>query len=186
MADNPPKTRPLPSQARLRDLLDYSPETGALTWKHRPGGYPPWNSFNVGREALTSLTRKGYHRGSVDGVLCQAHRVIFKWMHDEEPDQIDHVNGIRNDNRASNLVASNSSDNRKNQKLRADNKSGVNGVFLMKNGRWLAFITEGCKRKHLGIFGTIEEATAVRKSAATALGFTDRHGKTQVTAVARS
>jgi len=69
--------------------------------------------------------------------------------------QIDHINGVRNDNRWVNLRLANPQQQRANAKLNCDNSSGFRGVYFNKRrGKWRAHI----QREHLGYFNSKEEA----------------------------
>lgn len=52
-----------------------------------------------------------------------------------------------------------------NAKVSKNSKTGVSGVSQMKDGRYRAYITVARRQKHLGVFGTIEEAIVARKNA---------------------
>lgn len=88
---------PLPSRQTLRDLLDYDPETGALTWKVRPLAYcksektqAAWNRRWAGKPALNAKVMNGHPNGPLLGKIYRADRVIFKWMTGKEPFNIIH------------------------------------------------------------------------------------------------
>jgi hypothetical protein len=121
------------TQARLKELLDYNPDTGIFTRKvSRPG-------FRVG-DVAGSLTERGYIKIGIDGKNYSAHRLAWLYVHGKSPDNcIDHINGVRDDNRISNLRDVTSQENsstvlaRKNQ---ADaisaGKTGVKGVSVQR------------------------------------------------------
>jgi hypothetical protein len=96
-------------------------------------------------------------------------------------DQIDHKNGIRNDNRIDNLDDVSCEKNLRKQKLRYDNTSGVTGVsnWITKNGCeiWSAYIYTNGKKKDLGHFDNLEDAIKARKAADKKYGFHEDHGK---------
>lgn len=70
------KTRP-PSRDRLRELLDYDPKTGALTWRARTHlGSTWWNNRYAGKPA-GSLTAEGYIAVKIDDRNYLAHRLIW-------------------------------------------------------------------------------------------------------------
>jgi len=130
----------LPSQEVLRQLLDCDPVTGRLTWRKRsvdmfPAKTPArsvslcslWNEKYAGQEAFTCMGN-GYKIGSIAGANYKAHRIVWKWVTGQEPDQIDHVNGDRSDNRFSNLRDVNNAVNAKNRKRQTNNKTGMQGV----------------------------------------------------------
>lgn len=115
--------KPLPPQARLRELLDYDPETGVLTWKQSRGR-------GVAGRPAGSPTRDGYLRLCVDGQMYAAHRVVYKWQTGRDPKgMLDHANGDRQDNRWVNIREATAAQNSCNRGLRSDNTSGVTGVF---------------------------------------------------------
>jgi hypothetical protein len=93
---------------------------------------------------------------------------------------IDHINGIRDDNRIINLRVVSVRDNAKNRRPNSEKRSGLpHGVSLKRNGRYFAQIQEGRKGRHLGYFATPEEAAAAYKIARDALGFHENHGRTE-------
>ena len=182
--------KPLPPQDVLRQLLDYDPETGLLTWrprgaelfKHSAGRTAEhsaacWNSRYVGKPALDHLNGKGYLTGLILKDRFIAHRVAFKMATGQEPPQIDHINGIRTDNRLCNLRAASYAENARNHKVRADNTSGEPGVYWHKPGaKWRVQIG-GSPRRHIGLYDTLEEAIAARRAAGAAFGYHQNHGR---------
>lgn len=80
----------------------------------------------------------------------------------EIPDglQIDHINGIKTDNRICNLrLVNGQSDNLQNICIKSNNKSGYTGVYFNKRDKvWLAQIGLNKKRKTIGTFATAKEA----------------------------
>jgi hypothetical protein len=150
-------SKTLPTAEELRSLLDYDPETGALTWKascrnqvHASSlaGYP---------------NRFGYRDLSIRGRKYKAHRIAWCITTGAWPDkEIDHVNGDRDDNRLVNLRLATRSQNSANVGLGSRNKSGIKGVSF-REGRfrpWSAHIQKDGVLIHLGSFATREEAGA--------------------------
>lgn len=181
----------LPSPETLRNLLNYDPDTGALTWKERPvemfedGAYSAerranrWNATYAGKPAFTHIDDNAYHVGGIHGRLYKAHRVAWAIYYGEWPrDQVDHRNGIRTDNRIKNLRAVVNMQNARNQKLRSTNTSGRLGVRRRSDsGRWGAWINDDTgKRCSLGVFDSFEEACAARSAAERRYGYSKRHG----------
>lgn len=182
--------RALTAHDVLHQLLSYDAETGRLRWKWRDTSwFEPsatrsaehiaalWNARYAGTPALDGIDGNGYRHGHLSGRIVKAHRIIFKMLHGYEPEQIDHENGDRSDNRQANLVAATNATNTKNAKRRADNTSGVVGVTWYPHervtGKWLAKI----KGKHLGMFDQFDEAVAARKAAEIEYGFHRNHGR---------
>lgn len=168
----------LPSIDYLHKRLRYEPETGKLFWQDCEEMPKRWRTRWAGKEAFTSDNGKGYRQGSIGGMYFEAHRVIWPIHYGEWPsDQIDHINGVRNDNRISNLRVVTAKENRRNASMRSDNTSGVCGVYWHKaGGKWHARIMVDGRSKHLGLFTTFDAAAAARAEASRRYGFTDRHG----------
>lgn len=181
--------KPLPDQVLLRQLLDYDPETGLLTWKARtPEMFPEgrWGSvyeaerFNTAYAGQVALVHvhEGYFRGRLLGKDYFAHRIIWKWWHGTEPDQIDHENHDTLDNRIANLRDVGCVENSQNTKLLRTNTSGCSGVvWHARDKRWQASIRHGGKKRHLGLFARLEDAVRARREAEVRLGFHPNHGK---------
>lgn len=159
---------------RLREVFDYDPNSGVLFWKKRTS-----NRVKVGSAAVCP-SGNGYLKVRLDSVLYYAHRVAYAIANGAIPDgaEIDHINGVRNDNRLCNLRLVSPMDNRRNQWLRADNKSGVNGVYWSKNaGKWLSTIGVAREQIYLGCFDNFDDAVAARKAAEVEHQFHKNNGK---------
>lgn len=185
-----PKRR-LPSPRVLRRLIDYSPETGELRWKERPAwmfkaGYRPrsanagtWNCRYANKPAFTHSMPKGYKHGALLNISMRAHRVIWAIHHGAWPEgQIDHINGITDDNRIDNLRLVQPVDNQRNMSRARNNTSGVTGVhFHHPSGLWYARITVNYKEKYLGCYSDFEDVVAARKQAEIDYNFHSNHGR---------
>lgn len=150
------KAKPLPSQERLRELLDYDQETGVLTWKVKPA-----KQIKVG-DVAGSLNGHGYLATSVDGARHRNHRLIWMWMTGDDPGdlQVDHINRNPSDNRWENLRLATHSQNMSNTH-RSDNTSGIPGVTWFKSRKkWRVQLRVNGKTKHVGYFSTKIEACA--------------------------
>jgi hypothetical protein len=142
------------TQARLKELLQYDPDTGCLVWR------------KTNRRAGTKHY-SGYRNVFVDNRCYIEHRVIWVWVFGEWPDcDIDHVNRQRDDNRLVNLRLASRAENCQNQPIRRSNKSGVTGVYYHKaSQKWAAVINVGSKQRHLGTFECQEDAVSARLAA---------------------
>jgi hypothetical protein len=181
-----------------RQLLRYEPLTGKLYWRERPaamfkassfrrgGGHRTaewaansWNCKWAGREAFTARNEAGYHVGAVLGVTFRAHRVAWAITHGcWPPDQIDHDDGDRANNRLQNLKPATNRQNHLNEGLSKNNSSGVIGVHRCKpTGRWIAAIKVNGRNEYLGRFPTIEQAAQARRQAEERHGFNPQHGR---------
>lgn len=160
----------LPEQRVLLDILEYDPQSGSLFWRENLGP-----RARKGREAFTRTQGTGHKRGQIFGVLYYAHRVIWKYVHGNEPAQIDHIDGNPSNNALSNLRATDSAGNSRNRRL-SKSSTGVVGVTL-KGGKYRADITVSGKQIYLGVFGTLEQAAGARRSASVHYGFHENHGR---------
>lgn len=98
--------------------------------------------------------RVGYGRKGTRTVYM--HRLVLG----DDPDgrSIDHVNLNGLDNRRVNLRWATRAEQRRNQAVRRDSKSGLKGVYLSKGRYWTARIRCDGKQYHLGYFPTAEDA----------------------------
>jgi len=164
----------------ITEYLEANLETGVLTFRKDYQHYSKKVVYRAGDPITISYDNKGYATGSLLGRRFYVHRVIWAFANGKLLDEklsCDHINGIRDDNRAVNIRAVTHAENLKNTTLSSANKSGVCGVcHLPKEKVYVAYITINLKRKYLGRFKTLEEAAAVRKAAETEYGFHPLHG----------
>lgn len=169
----------LPPVEYLRKRLRYEPETGKLFWLDCEEMSKSWRTRWSEKEAFTSLDSHGYFQGKIHNTNIMAHRAIWAIYHGQWPeDCIDHINGIRVDNKIENLRVVTKQENKKNAAMRSDNTSGITGVYWYKSKqKWRAQIKTKGVFKSLGFFVTIEDAAAARIEAASKYGFSKRHGE---------
>ena len=166
----------LPTQEELSAIFDYDQTTGVLFWKPRAGDVS-WNKV-IGGKPSGCLDSKGYIRIRTNGAVWVAHRVIWKLIHGEDPDFIDHINGIRHDNRVGNLRSVTQTENARNTKRKRHNTSGVSGVhWRSKDQRWAATIHNEGKLIRLGQYRSFEDAVKARKTAEIKYGYHENHGR---------
>lgn len=138
----------------LKEILNYDFDTGIFTWKKRL-----CSRTVIGQTA--GCLRNGYITINILGKRYQAHRLalIYTYGHCDSFD-VDHINGIKTDNKIVNLRFATRSENKQNiKKIQPNNKSGYMGVDWHKStGFWRATITIMRKQKHLGLYKTPEEA----------------------------
>ena len=101
-------------------------------------------------------------------VSCQFHRVVWAMYYGYwPPNLLDHINGVRSDDRIVNLRLATSAENIRNSKKSKRNTSGYKGVSWHKAARkWEAHYYPDGAKKHLGLFADIEDAFAARDAAA--------------------
>lgn len=144
----------IPDRSVLLAALSYNAQTGVLT--HRTGP-------KAGRET-GSPNSDGYLLVGVLGGRYCASRIIYKMMTGREPEQVDHENLDRSDNRWRNLRAATKSQNACNSEHRP-NRHGLKGIYI-KNNRWQAKIQWQGVRRWLGSFKTAWAAHQAYRRAA--------------------
>lgn len=148
------------------ELFDYDPETGVLTKKAT--GQP-----------VGCRQQHGHLRCKYKFKSYYVHRIIWLIAHGKWPKhQIDHINGIADDNRLCNLRDVSALENGRNQKQKSNNKTGVTGVLWNKKVNKLHACIRVCgKMHHLGYFDRLEDAVWMRKLAEKEFGFHKNHGR---------
>lgn len=151
------------TQELLRTLFDYDPNTGVLTHRTREGANSKsFNSQLAGRPAGT-CQNSGYMQVSIKTKegrkLYLAHRAIFMLVYGYIPDEVDHINRSRTDNRLINLRGATHTQNQANKKLGKTARSGFRGVWYSESKNlWRAQGSQEGKTITLGYFKTGEEA----------------------------
>ena len=134
--------------------------------------------FKGGKEAKNT-NLKGHLHITHDGILLKYHRLAWAIYYGEWPkDQIDHINGIRGDNRIANLRSVSNQENSKNRRRSSNNTSGYMGVSFHKGSRkWQSYICVDGKFIFLGKFADKEDAIIKRKTAERDYGFHQNHNR---------
>jgi len=156
----------------VRKRFKYDPDTGAVYTRERtPEDNPPMTQkwcdwFNKERagKAVGYRDCDGYlvvdFYISGKRICRHVHRVgWFLYFGSWPKRQIDHINGIRDDNRISNLRELGHRENHQNKarKIKVEDKGGV--FFNDRANKWVAYsvVRKGHKR-HLGAFDTEKDA----------------------------
>jgi hypothetical protein len=164
------------TQARLKELLHYDPDTGVFTWKVRSA-----KRIHIGDVAgcVAKRGRRHYRSIKVDGELIGAHRLAWLYSSGSFPaNHIDHIDGNGLNNSLSNLRDVTLTENLRNSRLSSNNKSGFNGVHFDETaGKWRATIRVCSVIKYLGYFTDINDAIDARKSADIEHGYHQNHGQ---------
>lgn len=140
-----------------RERIAYDPATGRMVWKMKPS-----RCVNAGDETgVASGGGHGYGRVKLFGKQHQAHRVAWLITYDVWPSEdLDHINGIRSDNRIANLREASRAMNAENRHgPQRFSKSGILGVSV-QDGKYKARIVINRQYVYLGFFDTAEEASA--------------------------
>ena len=164
--------RKLPERAVLLKLFIYDPDTGLLVRRIAEN-----NRNHVG-DIAGSAHSGGYLTVCVEGRSFLLHRIIWKMVTGEDPFFIDHIDGVRTNNRFANLRSVSSTENSKNQTRSRANTSGVIGVTRdNRRNKWRAQMVVGQRAIYLGDFVKFDDAVAARKEAEREHGFHPNHGK---------
>lgn len=139
---------------RLKEILRYEPDTGVFYWLKSNSNVAP-----IGAIAGIGVNNHGYRQISIDGRQYRAHRLAWFYSFGKWPMNIDHINGIRHDNRLVNLRDVTTSVNNQNRRIpQKNNSTGFLGVSLRSCGKFQAEIRVGGVKKYLGTFKTAEAA----------------------------
>lgn len=136
-------------------VITYNPLTGDFTWAvSRPGA-----KFGA---IAGSITAEGYRQVRINRKVYSSHRLAWFFINGKWPNgEIDHINGNRLDNKASNLRVVDRSVNSQNKRsAMKNNKScGLLGVTWNKqHKKWQSKIMVNKKSHHVGLFDCPEEA----------------------------
>lgn len=149
--------KPLIDHGLLLEMLHYDPNTGIFTWKIQKGrakrgaiAGKQWNNAQTGRVIGLRL------RIGQRAYLC--HRLAWYYMTGVwPPEEIDHKNVDRLDNRWDNLRLATRAENQRNVKAQKNNRLGVKGVTFTK-GRYWARLMVDRKVINLGYHHTLDAA----------------------------
>ena len=178
------KIKPLPPVEYLEECFACDFNAGILTWKARPrehfktvGAWKTWNAKFACKAAGWLRQKGGYLSTAISYSLYPTHRIIWKLATGFDPaDQIDHINGIKSDNRLCNLREASRSQNCRNSPVRTTNTLQVKGVRRLVSGNFHVRVRSGNSIITVGTFPTLEEAQAAYEKAARELHGEFFHG----------
>lgn len=142
------------TQERLREVLSYDLESGVFIWRKAASRRIPAGSI------AGHLMPNGYWRITFDKTQHSAHRLAFLYMTGSwPPEEVDHIDGVKSNNRWANLRPATKSQNAINRRSRRPN--GMRGAsFHKETGKYVSLIYVGRKQINLGYFDSAEQAHA--------------------------
>jgi hypothetical protein len=150
-------------QKRLKTLFVYDPLTGVFTRRIASGRH----GCHPAGEACGTINAPGYVIMGVDGCRYVAHRLAWVYVYGRWPvGDLDHINQQKADNRIANLREASRAQNMQNVSLHRHNSSGRKGVCWHKvRAKWRAYIFNGYRQQHLGLFTSFADAVQAREAA---------------------
>ena len=145
----------MPSCSEVWSSFYYKPLTGELVRISKTGA--KLQSF--GRRST-----KGYVYGTFKGNSYYAHRLVWTWLHGEDPGafEVDHIDRNRSNNTAWNLRKIPAYKQSLNTKCYKNNALGVRGVKAIAGAStYQARIRINGKAINLGCYPTVKEASKV-------------------------
>lgn len=135
-------------------LIDYNPENGVFTWKIKKA------NWFVEKQVAGTINNRGYHIITINGKRYCAHRLAWYFQYKKWPEYyIDHINGIKTDNRIANLRDVPSRINQINSyKHRNGKLAGTFFTHRKLTHPWYAKIRINKEYKFLGYYATEKEA----------------------------
>jgi HNH endonuclease len=136
-------------QSLLHEMLDY--QNGQLVWKNKKD-----NLAHLNGKVAGCMHKSGYRQIKFGQTLYPAHRIMWIYHNGsiDENMQIDHINGIKDDNHIENLRLVTAQQNCFNR-----SKFAAKGYCWSKAAqKWQANITVNGKNKYLGLFIKEEDA----------------------------
>ena len=115
-------------QEEIKSVFEY--KEGNLYWKKRLA-----TSIKIGDLAGCIRNTDQYHVIRYKNKMNYAHRLIFLYHHGYLPKFLDHINGIKTDNRIENLRECTNQQNTFNHKLRIDNTTGYKHIYKQINSK---------------------------------------------------
>ena len=145
----------------LRSILNYDPISGKFTWLKSKGRGMHFRSGEAG-----TIHVKGYRYIRFNGKSVFAHRLAWLYMKGVWPThQIDHKDGVRDNNAWSNLREATNGQNQENLAgAKGDTVTGRLGITF-RRGMYEARIQVNKKRRHIGTFKELGDAEAAYANA---------------------
>lgn len=137
----------------VRDILSYDSKTGVFVWKKRT------SQRTFSGDIAGFIERFGYVVIKINRRKYRAHRLAWLLTYGSWPkEHIDHINGVRHDNRIENLREANDLQNAANSGNRIKRLGQPRCVYKHCR-KWKAVIRHNKKLHYIGVFSTPELAS---------------------------
>jgi hypothetical protein len=150
-----------PAREYVATIIHYDPYTGSFTrliWGR-------WKSTQP--VAAGSVKRDCYTRIQIGQKIYQGSNIAWLLMTGEWPSaMVDHKDGNPRNNRWSNLRLATNSTNRANSRTGKNNRLGIKGVRLHRNGQFEARLRKDGRAIYLGCYPTLDAAQQAYAAAA--------------------
>ncbi|WP_314721489.1 HNH endonuclease signature motif containing protein [Rahnella variigena] len=164
--------------------FQYSADTGSFIWKvrpikhfSRPADHAGFNNAHAGKPA-GCMGNNGYVGVGLNRKKFQVHRLIWLMFYGYMPECIDHINGIRHDQRIANLRNVSITENNRNRAGVKGRESESTGVYWCSDHqKYRARLRVSGKDIHIGYFDSKEDARTARKQVEIKNGFHPNHGR---------
>jgi hypothetical protein len=145
------------TQAKLKELFHYDPETGIFRWKINT------EKYQIG-EIAGYIGSHGYLVIGFNKKQYLNHRLAWLYVHGYFPENdLDHTDKNPLNNKINNLREVSRSCNMRNTGNKKNNTSGIKGVSWDKRGKqWEVKIWINKKGKYLGYYKNFDDAVCAR------------------------
>lgn len=137
------------THSRLKEILNYNPETGVFTWKVRLAPRGPVGAI----AGAYSAAGRGRLEIRIGGKLYLGHRLAWFYVYGDMPSgMLDHVDGNPSNNRIDNLRQATIQQNNQNRAKRDGLTSEWKGVsWSTQYGKWMVQVTKDRKHVHRSV-----------------------------------
>ena len=139
------------TQEYLQSIFEY--KDGELYWKVKKS-----NAVNIGDKAGCIDKCSGYVKVRVNSRMIGAHTIIFMMHYGFLPNQIDHIDRDKSNNRIENLRIADPSQNMANAVFKAGKSNKKNVLWRKDREKWTVRIKFRGRYIARGAFDTVEEA----------------------------
>jgi hypothetical protein len=136
-----------------REFFNYDPKSGDFFRIKKVSKY----SNTIVGEKVKYVNTQGYIQFGFKGKTYKVHRTAWLLYYGESPKVIDHINGIKTDNRICNLRSVNLHINNQNRHKHRNGKI-IGTSYRKEMNKWRSEIRLNGKRINLGHFNTEQEA----------------------------